>query len=99
MSYVSRPQTQRTQLRNITATRSLVPRPSGRGCGWITSPLCVVSSPDPTNAAADGLHHRYASVGMYVIHPQLRPLGLGTRLKSMEVLACYEFLHFLFNAL
>ena len=23
----------------------------------------LVSSPDPTDAAADGLHHRYASVG------------------------------------
>ena len=44
----------------------------------------LVSAPDPTDAAADGLHHRYASVGLTrsgdVIHPQLRPLGLGPRL-------------------
>ena len=29
--------------------------------GWHT--YILVSSPDPTDAAADGLHHRYASVG------------------------------------
>ena len=45
---------------------------AGWGWGW------VVSAPDPTDAAADGLHHRYACTD--VIHPQLRMLGLGPRL-------------------
>ena len=29
----------------------------------IATCLRIVSAPDPTDAAADGLHHRYASVG------------------------------------
>ena len=29
--------------------------------------LAIVSAPDPTDAAADGLHHRYASVGVAVM--------------------------------
>ena len=47
----------------------------------------LVSAPDPTDAAADGLHHRYASVltrSGDVIHPQLRPLGLGPRLERLH---------------
>ena len=44
--------------------------------GWY-----IVSAPDPTDAAADGLHHRYPTERSGdVIHPQLRPLGLGPRL-------------------
>ena len=32
-------------------------------CTWTLVPTRLVSAPDPTDAAADGLHHRYASVG------------------------------------
>ena len=52
-------------------------------CVRVYACVSVVSAPDPTDAAADGLHHRYASVltrSGDVIHPQLRPLGLGPRL-------------------
>ena len=38
----------------------------------------LVSAPDPTDAAADGLD--LATRSGDVIHPQLRPLGLGPRL-------------------
>ena len=46
----------------------------------------LVSAPDPTDAAADGLHHRYALVTRSddVIHPQLRPLGLGPKLCTLS---------------
>ena len=51
----------------------------------------LVSAPDPTDAAADGLHHRYAlsrpqtqrtQLHMWPLRvaAQLRPLGLGPRL-------------------
>ena len=52
-----------------------------------TSRVELVSAPDPTDAAADGLHHRYASVltrSGDVIHPQLHPLGLGLRLSVVH---------------
>ena len=48
--------------------------------GSSPSHCCLVSAPDPTDAAADGLHHCYASLSCNVIHPQLRPLSLGLRL-------------------
>ena len=49
--------------------------------------VALVSAPDPTDAAADGLHHRYAHLltrSGDVIHPQLHPLGLGPRLWSPQ---------------
>ena len=43
----------------------------------------IVSAPDPTDAAADGLQ----TLSGDVIHLQLRPLGLGPRLGSRQVAA------------
>ena len=45
----------------------------------------IVSAPDLTDAAADGLHHRYVTRSGDVIHPQLRPLGLGPRLHILKL--------------
>ena len=51
----------------------------GRGVDGVAPHNHIVSAPDPTDAAADELHHRYATRSGDVIHPQLRPLGLGPR--------------------
>ena len=47
--------------------------------------LALVSAPDPTDAAADGLHHRYASRSGDVIHPP----SVGSGAETILVLRIY----------